>query len=144
MGTIDVREFIRRQRERLIISAPSILVFEEKNGKRYFYVANDKALFAAALKVLRDRNRDGYWWSKPGKPTAPDITEEQIPNLPKSLHDTAKEALAEYKEELRDYERDVAIQKAIREKDGKMAWRLLYARRHAEYETVELEPCETV
>jgi len=148
MGSVNVRKFVRRQMERPLISEPSVLVFEEKNGKRHFYIENDEALFATALKVLRERNKDGYWWYKPKAPEALDITEEQIPNLPKSLQDKATEALKEYKEALRAFERDdreyQAIQKAIREKNGQMAWQLLYARRKAEYEAVEIETCEKV
>ena len=44
-----------------------ILVLNEKNGNRYFYVPTDEDLERAALKIVLERNEDGYWYDERDK-----------------------------------------------------------------------------
>jgi len=45
-----------------IISRPGILIFEEKHGTRYFVCNNSQEFCRAAMKVLRERLEDDYWY----------------------------------------------------------------------------------
>lgn len=134
---------------RPIVAQPSVLIFKEKHGKRYFHVPDDKALFAAALHVLAERKEDGYWYPSPpfgDTPEEPDVKPEDIEKLPKSLQATAKKKLDAYRAAMVEIQDDVlehaAIEKALADKDGRAAWECLRNRRDAEYEGFDLERYE--
>jgi len=136
-------------KDKTIIREPQVLVFNEKHGERYFHVPNDETLFAVALHVLTERNAEGYWYYKPEpkeKPEAPDVTEEQIATLPKSLQPAAAQKLREYKRALRDYQDSVedyeSIEKALRDKDGRVAWECI--RDRGDHEGYSLERYEKI
>lgn len=137
---------VARRAPRPLVPEPRLLVLAEKHGKRFFHIPDEATLFKFALSILKERHKAGYWYGKPDakdKPETPDVKAEEIDNLPKSLQDDARKKLRQYANELSAYERDVeayeAIVKAIREKDGRAAWALLYDRRDYEYESIELE-----
>jgi len=134
-----------------LIKQPMLLVFKEKHGERYFYIPDDKALFAVALKIVSERFEEGYWYPEPGvedKPAAPDYTKEQIATLPESMQKTATATLAAYERSLREYNGLVdefkRIEKAVEEKDGQAAWQIIRERQRAEYEGYDLEHFETL
>jgi|SRR5271155_698784 len=136
---------------RPIIAKPMLLVFKEKHGRRHFHVIDDKALLRAALHVLTERHKEGYWYPKPEtseKPHPPDVAEADIEKLPTSLRETAKEALRNFQDWLAAYEKEVSkyadIVKAVATKDGRAAWTILRDRRNYEYEGFELESYEDV
>jgi hypothetical protein len=140
---------ITRKPQRPLIKEPQLLVFEEKHGNRYFYIPDDKTLAAAALKVLTERYEEGYWYYEPGeKPKAPDFTKEQITTLPESMRPAAEKKLREYEAACRQYATEVEdyerIVKAVKTKDGKLAWKALYDRQDGEYERVKLERLESI
>jgi len=135
--------------QRPIIREPHVLVFKEKHGDRYFHVPDDAALFAAALSVLTERKKEGYWYYKPEKkPEPPDVTEEQVATLPKSVQVNATVKIRAYKDALRRYEEEVEdfeeIERAVREKDGRAAWQILSDHGDGEYEGYDLERYEKV
>jgi hypothetical protein len=84
------------QKKQPFITEPKLLVFKEKHGERYFYIPDDKTLFAAALKVLTQRHGDGYWFYAPEKPLALDFTAEQVAALPENLRVPAELTLRKY------------------------------------------------
>lgn len=104
---------------RPIVSRPSVLVCDEKYGNRYLPAKDDAEMFRSALKVLGERLKDGYWYTKPdGK--APEWKRY--------------EELAEY----------AAIERAVSERDGELAWRILRSRRDYQYEGVMIVELEEV
>lgn len=127
---------------------PGVLVAEEKHCTRYLRAGNLQELEASALKLLKERFDEGYWYYEPKKePTAPAISKEAAEKLPEG--NVKKLAL----QEIRQYERALAenadardfwtqLKKALDEKDGKLAYKLLHARRDYEYENVEFETLE--
>lgn len=132
-----------------IITEPRLLVFREKHGVSYYLVNDDNMLYAAALKVLTQRFETGYWYYKPAKkPEAPDFTQEQVATMPASMQAGANEKLSAYTRALRRYDVEVedyeSIKKAVKAKDGKLAWQSLCAHQNAEYEGFRLECLETV
>ena len=68
--------------------------------------------------------------------------------LPKSLQPAATQKLREYKRALRDYQESVedyeAIEKALRDKDGRTAWECIRDRGDHEYEGYNLERYEKI
>ena len=147
---------VTRKKDGPIVTEPVLLVFEEKlvfeeeHGSRRYHIPDDATLFKASLKVLTERNEEGYWYPEPEgeAPTPPDVKEADIPNLPKSLQDAARKQIRTYLESKRDYDKERveydAIQKAIESEDGRAAWDILYDRRDAEYEGVTLEHYDTL
>ena len=135
---------------RPIVSRPSVLVCDEKHGNRYLPAKDDAEMFRSALKVLGERLKDGYWYTKPdGKaPEKPDVDESEIGNLPVSLQATDRQLWKRYeaaidarKEELAEY---AAIERAVSERDGELAWRILRSRRDYQYEGVMIVELEEV
>lgn len=129
-----------------IITKPRLLVFREKHGNLYFYVDNDDKLFASALKVLTERFKDGYWYYKPEleeKPEVPDFNEERVAAMPQSLQPDAYRKLREYNDACLEYDAEAMeydqIVKAVETKDGRLAYKVLRDRKHAEYEGFSLE-----
>lgn len=53
-----------------------IIIFKEKHGDSYFDASTDEALARACLAVLRQRNKEG-WYYAPTKPEASYSKEEQ-------------------------------------------------------------------
>lgn len=133
---------------RPIVSVPSLLVFKEKHGERYFHVADDDAVYRVALHVLIGRQKEGYWYGAPTRvPKPPDVTAEGVEQLPESLRGPARRMLLTYKKELAEFtartEEYARIQGAITDRNGKDAWDILMARGDYEYEGFSLEHYET-
>ena len=139
----------QKRAPRSLVEKPSVLIFKEKHGSRYFSVTNDKELFAVALKVLTERFKDGYWYYAPGfTHTKPDFTEEQIKAMPLSLREEAWKKFNAYKTAVRQYELERsdydAIVKAVNTKDGKAAWDCLRNHNDGQYEGYEIEGFESL
>src|SRR5271168_4307264 len=101
---------VAQVKPRPFIASPSVLVFKEKHGDRHFNVPDDEALFAAALKVLAERFKQGYWYYDPAKegaaeamPEAPDFTAEQVATMPESLRKAAYKKLRDYEVKTREH-----------------------------------------
>jgi hypothetical protein len=98
--------------------------------------------------LLKERHKEGYWYTVPEVPAAPEYNRGGIANLPASLQASASRALDRYERERREYGKAAkqlaAIEKAIRDRDGAAAWRILIARRDHEYERIHLVDCEAI
>ena len=132
---------------RAIVEEPMLLIFNEKHGNRYFEIANDEALFKAALKIVTERLKAGYWYEKPRAcPKALDYTLAEIVSMPKSLQPQAEKALRVYEGELAAHNDEVEeytkIERAVAEKNGRIAYEILRSREDAEYEGFELKRLE--
>jgi len=117
----------------------------EKHENLYFHVPDEAALHAAALSILTGRLRAEYWYPRPDEaPAPPDYTDEtEIENLRGHIQATARQKLAEFKQAFQAWtkERDMfaRILWAVENKSGVAAWQILKARRHGEYERLDLE-----
>ena len=133
-----------------IVTEPMLLVFKEKHGERYFNVPNDDALFAACLKVVTERLKDGYWYNEPDGvvPQAPDFTKDQVASMPESMRSDAYKKLRAYDQALSSFNEEIAdhakIKKAVDEKNGRLAWGIIRDRGRYEYEGYDLERFESV
>lgn len=123
-----------------------ILVLTEKHGTRYIAADTDEDLGKAALRILKERTKDGCWYMREELPEAFEYRESDISNLPKSLQASASSALRQYRDSVRWVQATNAtideIERVIREKDTKRAWRALYDRSGFEYERARLETLE--
>src|SRR6478736_5758639 len=117
-----------------------IIIFKEKHGDRHFDASTTKKVWAACLKILKERLDDGYWYYVGTPPSADDIlTEEQITQLPtENLQVEQSQKRKAYLRAQKSYEREVKFledaKQAVETGDGKIAYRLLLNRLDAEYE----------
>lgn len=133
---------------RPVIDKPSLLVLNEKHGDRYFHVEDDAALFRAALTVVLQRYKEGYWYANPmdcDQPKNPGMTMEQAKTLPDGpIRVAAVAAVNQYRQACREVD-DLTdtwniIQKAVNDRDGRLAWQVLRDYSDGEYQRVSIEP----
>ena len=123
-----------------------VMILTEHHGKVYLDASTEERLHRAALSVIRGRfgvQSDYYGLGEeelrePKKP----FTEEQFANVPDSLRQEADKQMATYRDEMRLYQarnnEANLILKALQEKDGKLAWKILKSRSHYMDESVEI------
>lgn len=121
-----------------------ILVLSEKHGDRYFDASTEEALYNSALTILTGRLKEGYWYPIPENTQKKlDYTQEDIAKMPPSMQASAQKALNSYVQGQGYYQNEVQefkmINDAVKNKDGKTAWKILRLRGDAEYERVSLE-----
>lgn len=129
-----------------MVEFPCLMVLHEKHGDRYIHLKGEVDLYKAALAVLKERYRQD-WYFNPHEETfergAPDYTMLDVAKMPKSLQPEATVRLRRYAAWKKRHDQDVQmfadIQKAVRDKDGKLAWRVLTDCDDGEYERVSLE-----
>jgi hypothetical protein len=134
----------------IYVKEPSVLILKEKHGDRYFYIPDEAALHEAALEIVTERGKKGYYGPYLTKPEDLDFTEEDINKLPALLQKEAGPALRaklqKYKNEMRAWrqcEDEVAfIKKTVEMKHGENAYEILHMRDNAEYERTSLERFE--
>lgn len=132
---------------RRYVTAAAVLVLREKHDNRYFHIPSDEVLFEIALQIVKERKAPdmGYYYP-PTKPDPCDLTEEGIKALPESLKKDATRKWNEHVRETRAYNADLAewesLLKALKEKDGRVAWNFIQSRGSAEYEGYELRQYE--
>lgn len=134
---------------RPIVTEPMLLILHEKHGNLYFSIPDEETLFKVALDIVAKRDKAGYWYYAPEKPKSPSMTEEEVTKLPDGkTKDFARKELAEYKAEKRRYDDEMLDEterkRAIKEKDGRRAYRVLCDHSDGEYQRMTLERfCET-
>lgn len=126
---------------------PQLFVFNEKHGDRYIMVHSPEAEEKMFLKVLTERNQQGWYsWMKDYKPygDAPKYSREDIDKMPESMEFEKKRFMQELtrweklEKEADNIRNDWSrIQKAIQKNDGKLAYRLIDTYRDSEYEGYE-------
>ncbi len=127
---------------------PGVVVVTEKHETLYFHAPDEATLHRVALMILKGRKKSGYWYGKPEEPKAPDYTDlAEIRLLRGEIQKKARAQLHRYTEDLywfrAEADRFEAIQKAAKEGDGALAWKILQERSDYEYESVVLVPYET-
>ncbi len=123
-----------------------ILLVHEKHGTRYFYVPEEKDINAVALKIVQERHQNSYY-PAPDEQDEPDVAEEVIATLPKTVQRAAIQAWERYRRDKDERQRqqddfDLA-EAAVEQNDGEKAWELLKLRSEYEYERCELVTCES-
>lgn len=125
-----------------------ILIVNEKHCTRYFDASTPELLNAAALKILKERWNEGYWYYLFDPPSEEGVlSEEQIAALPtEALKQRETETRQNYFREKYNWEKDQAeykmIKKTVENSTLDNAWKCLYNRRDGQYEGVEIEELE--
>lgn len=132
-------------------SYPVLLVLRGKHETDY-YLSNSKEQFlATCLEILRRRVDDDQYIQRPDvEPYGlePEITEEIANGLPEPYRTQAL-GVRKYNQRRRDEHAESIVywndvQRALEEKDGQTAFRLLWDRRDYEYENIDREFPEVV
>lgn len=146
------------KRRSLTIDKPHVLILHEHHATRYLLVKNDDDLCRLALEILDWRfggkkNNYGYYvLEKPEEPSTKDIVFdahiiEEIPS--ESLREFARKQRETYEREMATYclekEQYDAVHKALLEKDGRRAWKILQtiSNNGGDDDVINLEPLET-
>lgn len=145
-----------------------IIEAQEKHGTFYYNASDPKSWARAALKILTQRDTDGYWYSDPkvfydeGKKfsdlDAAFITDEEIAAMPDSMKSEAEAKRGRAKKELKWIENYEAWYKKMRsivdsqddslvtlsggtrwEREVPRAWLVLEERKDHQYEWVSVE-----
>ena len=126
---------------------PKLLILKEKHCNRYFHVTNERTLFRIAIEVLRERYEEGWYQDDPRTPDGPGFVEAAMETLPQSLRAAARQQLDGYKHDYKEWEtaRNFALRtkRALKDKNGRLAWTLLNERSGHEYEQATLQVYET-
>jgi len=127
-----------------------VLVLHEKHGDRYFMVPTIYDLWKAALKIVEERNKEGYWYSfdyeKPEEPVIPREQADLMKDCP--IRRSIVKAWDDYEDALKDYEDskkdEMQLKLLLKSKDGLRAMNFLANRRDYEYEGFEIIDCEKI
>lgn len=140
-----MKKFLERRIQGLF---PGVMVATEKHSTRYMNALTKEALFASALKLLKERYKAGYWYFEPDEVTEkPAVPMEQAKALPEgALKNMALKEHEVHKRALQQYEYDKQlfqnIKDAVKANDGESALEILLSRGDYEYERVTLENLE--
>lgn len=119
-----------------------ILVQHHKHGECIFNATTLEQLHKAALYILFNNNDCGFYYDG-DEPDPLDFDPASLDSLPASLRRQAEEKIKQHERNMRNYlhqhEFYTDVQAALAEKNGALAWQILRARTHHEYERVELE-----
>jgi hypothetical protein len=131
---------------RPIVEEPVVLILHEKHGGLHFHIPDEPTLFKVALDIVIKRLKAGHWYLDPKDyvPENPGMTKEQAEALPPGpIRNSAVSAVSSYKNALSQHswilEGWENVQKAVKEKDGRLAWRVLRDHSDGEYQRVSLE-----
>ena len=124
-----------------------IVIFHEKHGDRYFVSNSQKDLEAVALKVVLERDGEGYWYYFDSeKSTEPKVSKADGLKLGGRLKEASVLEWIDYERNLREYNYEQkdkeTLQKIKTEKNGELALKFLRSRRDAEYEGFDIEEPE--
>lgn len=128
---------------------PYVLVTGEKHGERYFHVLTLDAFRKACLKLVKERNEEGWYeYEDASEIEKPALTKEQVAWLPEGrVRNTAEEEWTEYENQLKRVEGEkherALLARALKD-DGAAAAELLAARKGHEYEGFEIEIFESL
>lgn len=120
-----------------------IALFKEKYGDRYFIVHTRQDLEKVALKIVLEREEQNWYDFDYEKPTEPTLTIEVAEKFGMSgVAAATKQEWETYKYNKKQYERGIvlksALEKIIKEKDGKTALQFLQELKGGEYEAFEI------
>lgn len=126
----------------------NIIIFGEKHNQRYFYAPTLECLHKIALKIFKERVKEGFWYDfDSGKPLEPEISKEQIARMKDSgLKTAAEQAWKDYEYNLNYFNNKQKAKKlynlALKDETGKIALQFLNTRKDTGYEGFTIEVCE--
>ena len=125
-----------------------IVVFKEKHGDRHFIVHNRGELEKVALKIVLERNEEGWYSFEYEKPTEPKMSVEDAKKLGMDGVVAAVEReWSNYKYSKKQYDDGIklkaALEKIEKEKDGAVALQFLNDMKGGEYEAFEVISSES-
>lgn len=126
-----------------------IVVFKEKHGDRHFIVKNQTELNKVALKIVLEREEEGWYDFDYEKPVEPKMTVEDAAKLGMAgVKDAVEREWSSYKYSKKQYEEGIqlkaALEKVVKEKDGATAFRFLNEMKGGEYEAFEVISSESL
>lgn len=134
-------EFIEKVKDEVIVNN-TILICKEKHGDMIYSIPTINDLYKVSLHILQKRVNINYIqkWDLPTDEL--DYNEDDIEKMPKSFQEKAREELKHHKQNIKSYVDnnkmyDLTI-KALDEKNGALAFRILQFRTDYEYEEFEI------
>ena len=152
LGDVVIPAGLENDVKAAIKTGPRVLIQSWKHGKNY-YDATGRNLGPAALEALQFSVEAGYIWSVEDtkkyikEPAPPDLSREQIAALPDGeIKQFAEKQVQRYERDIED-RREAILQaeqteRALANRDGRLAWKILQERSDYEYEHVFLEQLE--
>lgn len=124
--------------------APLILVEKQKYGENLYIINNITDLEKISLNILKYRVKNKYIYKPEKEYCKPSLTKEQIDCLPEGkIKIIAKEEYRDYLQNEKAYnvmlEEYNLANKALKEKNGKIAYDILWDRCFFEYEYIHIE-----
>lgn len=119
-----------------------VLLVKTKHSDDYYAIPTLNDLYKAALSILSDRFEAGYFYKSEIPTNTLDYTYEDIEKMPESFRKEAKSKLDEVcnmiERCIKECEEVNMIEKALREKNGLLAWSIIKNRNGYEYEEIEI------
>ena len=121
----------------------SIVIFHEKHGDRHFIVNTMQELEKVALKIVLERNEEGWYSFDYDQPVEPKVSVEEAKKLGMAGVVAAVEReWSDYKYNKKQYEDGIrlkaALDKIVKNKDGEIALQFLNSMKDGEYERFEV------
>ena len=118
-----------------------IAVFHEKHGDRYFFLPTKDDFKKVALKMVKERNEDGYYKLE-DEPVKPKIPLETSSSYTPAIKEAIMRDWACYDRDNKKYLINKKYLENALNGDTQAAVNLLHARNNAEYECFTIEQAE--
>lgn len=136
--------FTRRIAQRFDnVKWPRLLVLKDKHENEYFLITDIDALWRASLQIVEARLIQLYFYEPKREKLIEEVPDDVIDKLPeamkkKAISDKGSNKFAEkrYQRELEQWQN---IQKALADKNGALAYKILDDRKDHEYEGFAFE-----
>lgn len=120
-----------------------IVVFKEKYGERHFIVNTRQELEKVAIKIVTERNEEGWYDFEHEKPIEPKMTVADAEKFGMSgVTEATKREWENFKYSKKAYDEglklQVALERVINAQDGEAALQILRANKDGEYEGFEV------
>ena len=119
-----------------------ILAFNEKHGDRHFIVHTREELQKVALKIVLERNEEGWYEFNVKEPVKPDIELEKADSFSVGIANAIKSDWGHYRLSLENYKSNQKMKtlwdKVAKNNDSKAALELLEENKDGQYEGFEI------
>lgn len=126
-----------------LVDWPRLIVLKDKHEDSYFLVADVEAVWRWALQVLQMRIDQGYITEPEDPKPVDEVPDDVIDKLPEAMKKKALSDKQSNKALMKRHAKYVEIwsdiQKALSEKNGALAFKILDDRKNAEYEWFSFE-----
>ncbi len=124
-----------------------LIILEGKHGNQEAIATSEAAFIAFCLCILTERMETGDYYLEPEAPKKPVLTVEQSQALPEGkIRQAAMDEFASYRREMEYYANEKIFwdnaTRAIKSRDGWLAYECLMERQDAEYEGIRISTPE--